>query len=48
MAELAAEFPDRYFVHINGFRAGVLGNAPCWRARLGKPETVCRGMVIYY
>jgi simple sugar transport system substrate-binding protein len=28
MAELAAEFPDRYFVHINGFRAGVLGNAP--------------------
>jgi len=28
MAELASEFPDRYFVHINGFRAGVLGNAP--------------------
>jgi basic membrane protein A and related proteins len=28
MAELAAEYVDRYFLHINGFRAGVLGNAP--------------------
>jgi hypothetical protein len=24
------------------------GRCSCWRARLGKPETVCRGMVIYY
>ncbi len=28
MAELAAEYPEKYFVHINGFRAGALGNAP--------------------
>lgn len=28
MAELASQYPDKYFVHINGFRAGVLGNAP--------------------
>lgn len=28
MAELAEENPDVYFVHINGFRAGALGNAP--------------------
>ncbi|MDW8063945.1 MAG: BMP family ABC transporter substrate-binding protein [Candidatus Caldarchaeum sp.] len=28
MAELAEKNPNVYFVHINGFRAGVLGNAP--------------------
>lgn len=28
MAELASQYPDKYFLHINGFRAGVLGNAP--------------------
>ncbi|MEM0445738.1 MAG: BMP family ABC transporter substrate-binding protein [Nitrososphaerota archaeon] len=28
MAELASAYPEKYFVHINGFRAGVLGNAP--------------------
>jgi len=28
MAELAAQYPEKYFLHINGFRAGVLGNAP--------------------
>ena len=28
MAEMAEKYPDVYFVHINGFRAGALGNAP--------------------
>ncbi|MCS7146218.1 MAG: BMP family ABC transporter substrate-binding protein [Nitrososphaerota archaeon] len=28
MAELASEYPEKYFLHINGFRAGALGNAP--------------------
>lgn len=28
MAEMAEKNPDIYFVHINGFRAGALGNAP--------------------
>lgn len=28
MAELESQYPDKYFLHINGFRAGILGNAP--------------------
>jgi len=27
-AEYAAKYPDRYFVHISGYRSGAAGNAP--------------------
>ncbi|MCS7117353.1 MAG: BMP family ABC transporter substrate-binding protein [Thaumarchaeota archaeon] len=27
-AEMAAKYPDRYFVHISGYRSGAAGNAP--------------------
>jgi simple sugar transport system substrate-binding protein len=27
-ADMAAKYPDRYFVHISGYRSGAAGNAP--------------------
>ncbi|MEM4642707.1 MAG: BMP family ABC transporter substrate-binding protein, partial [Candidatus Caldarchaeum sp.] len=27
-AEVAAKYPDKYFVHISGYRSGAAGNAP--------------------